>query len=132
MSRKKPEEAEEPENFEEPSGDEPFSITKFLAEQEHVEITLRENPSGKPLWGQLAVGLNGYVAHLPRAQNIIVSKPLYDNLQHAARAYPDKDGIPRNRDINVDFIRSLSPEEAGKIRDSGKQMVFPQRVVAPA
>lgn len=105
------------------------SITETLASQTHYQIRLGENPAGKPLWGQLAVGLNGYVAQLPRGETIVLAESLFENLQEAARVFPGADGLPRNKDIIVQFERVLTAEQADAIRKDKTLRVFPQRIM---
>lgn len=105
------------------------SITEVLASQTHYQIRLGENPAGKPLWGQLGVGINGYVAQLPRGEAIVVAESLFENLQEAARVFPGADGLPRNKDIVVHFEKILTPEQADAIRKSKALRVFPQRII---
>lgn len=105
------------------------SITEILASQTHYQVRLGENPAGKPLWGQLGVGINGYVAQLPRGESIVIAESLFQNLQEAASVFPGADGLPRNKDIIVHFEKAMTAEQAEAIRKSKALRVFPQRVI---
>ncbi len=95
----------------------------ILGARPHVWIEIHDNPLGKPLWPNVPVRLNEYLAVLPRGQKVLVSEPLVANLRDARAA-------GRNR-LQFSEYGPIDAQDAHLVRLQNPSVCFPRTCAPP-
>ncbi len=85
-----------------------------------MRVKIQETSQDKDArWGPLFVGINDYSVRIPRGEEVIIAKPLLDQMFLAAR---------RRSEILVQPVRSYTAEQAHEERLLGNTPVYPAKV----